>query len=370
MKKQVKMGMLLLCCLMVIAGCGKKPHKNNAGHEETVAIKEGEYAASLPFEASTSRIKHSQISTNLNETMIIGSGLMNLSKEYFSPDQHSYKEGQFLTYDVLDATGQDHVGLLGRTTESNPNGMNLPIDTPIETDGGTKKITPTDVLLIDIYELDWYDGKDLEGISLGIVLNDKIGDSINPDIVKDDKLRAYGEEVGRKTVSYLRKNYPEIGQKTPIYVALYKESGVNTVLPGTFIEEAYFKSKTIGEYSHLDEAWALFPSAQAKEMDADSSNDFDQFIKEIKRFFPEDTSVIGTGKFVDGYLDSLSIKVTMHAKTWAEANAMIQKVNSSLALMKNKDVKLKVNISSDDVLIAAIEREKESSETTVIQLID
>lgn len=368
--KLKKLLLVAMTLLLVVSGCGKHENKKKGSQEETVVVKEGDYAASLPFEASSSRIKHSQISTNLNETMIIGTGLMNLSKEYFDPNTYNYKEGQFLTYDALDATGEDRVGLLGRTSERNPNGMNLAIDTEIDTDSGMKKIGPTDVLLIDIYELDWYDGKDLEGISLGIVLNDKIGDAIKPDIVKDDKLRAYGEEVGRKTVSYLRKTHPEIGQKTPIYVALFKESGVNTVLPGTFIEEAYFKSKTIGQYTKIDEEWALFPSPQASSLDQESAQDFQQVIQEIQRFFPEDTSIIGTGKFVDKSLDMLNIKVSMHAKTWAEANAMIQKVNSSLSLIKNKYVRLKVSMYSDDVLIAAIERERDSNKTTVIQLID
>ena len=275
-----------------------------------------------------------------------------------------------MSYDGFDATGHDRVGLLGRTSEKNPNGMNPAIGTEIDTNNGKKKIGSQDVLLIDIYELDWYDGKDLEGLSLGIVLNDEIGDSVNPDIVSDAKLRAYGEEVGRKVVSYLRKTHPEIGQKTPIYVTLFKESGVNTTLPGTFIEEAYFESKTIGEYSRLNEAWALFPSSAATKLDSTNATYFDRLVKEIKNFFPEDTAVIGTGHFKDKELASLTIDISMHAKTWPEANAMMQKVNSSLSIFSSTSFAIKVRLKSDDVLIGAMQREKGSSKVTVIQLME
>lgn len=364
-------GLLALAAILVVSGCNSssnKPKKDTTS-EETTVIHEGDYAALLPFEASSSRIKHAY-TTNLNEAMIIGVGMMNLSKEHFSPDDYAYKESQFLSYDALDATGLDRVGLLGRTSEKNPNGMNPAIGTEIDTNNGKKKIGSQDVLLIDIYELDWYDGKDLEGLSLGIVLNDEIGDSVNPDIVSDAKLRAYGEEVGRKVVSYLRKTHPEIGQKTPIYVTLFKESGVNTTLPGTFIEEAYFESKTIGEYSRLNEAWALFPSSAATKLDSTNATYFDRLVKEIKNFFPEDTAVIGTGHFKDKELASLTIDISMHAKTWPEANAMMQKVNSSLSIFSSTSFAIKARLKSDDVLIGAMQREKGSSKVTVIQLME
>lgn len=367
MKRKI-LGSLSLAMVLILSGCGK--HNSNSIVESTTAIKSDEYAAMLPFKSSSSRYIHSSLNTDLRENMVIGSGLMELSKQYFSPKQYAYREGEFLTYDALDATRADRVGLLGRTSEKNPNGMNLPIDTEIETNHGIKKISATDVLLIDIYEIDWYDDKDLGGISLAIVLNDKIGNSEKPDIVSDEKLRAYGEEVGRKTVNYLRKTHPEIKSKMPIYVALYKQSGVNTTVPGTFIEEANFVSKTNGTFTKLNEDWAVFPSEKADKLDRNSNTLFQQFASEIKKFFPEDTSVIGTGKFENGYLCSLSIDIGMYAKTWSEANAMIQKVNSSLSIFNDKNVELKVTMKSNGNLIAAIEREKGSTNTTVIQLQD
>ena len=99
-------------------------------------------------------------------------------------------------------------------------------------------------------------------------------------------------------------------------------------------------------------------------------NNFDRLVKEIKNFFPEDTAVIGTGHFKDKELASLTIDISMHAKTWPEANAMMQKVNSSLSIFSSTSFAIKVRLKSDDVLIGAMQREKGSSKVTVIQLME
>ena len=95
-------GLLALAAILVVSGCNSssnKPKKDTTS-EETTVIHEGDYAALLPFEASSSRIKHAY-TTNLNEAMIIGVGMMNLSKEHFSPDDYAYKESQFLSLSLI-----------------------------------------------------------------------------------------------------------------------------------------------------------------------------------------------------------------------------------------------------------------------------
>ena len=363
-------GLLALAAILVVSGCNSssnKPKKDTTS-EETTVIHEGDYAALLPFEASSSRIKHAY-TTNLNEAMIIGVGMMNLSKEHFSPDDYAYKESQFLSYDALDATGLDRVGLLGRTSEKNPNGMNPAIGTEIDTNNGKKKIGSQDVLLIDIYELDWYDGKDLEGLSLGIVLNDEIGDSVNPDIVSDAKLRAYGEEVGRKVVSYLRKTHPEIGQKTPIYVTLFKESGVNTTLPGTFIEEAYFESKTNAEFKAINEKWALFPTSTATKLDGTNATYFDRYKASFQDFLGQDIDMIGKGHFMDNELTDLRINVKLHAKSADEVIAAVQLLDERLSIFSSNNFKITVVVKADDVDVATITRNKGTSSTVAQTLL-
>lgn len=367
---------VILCCLLLLnlSGCnsdnGGDQNNEDPIDEITKVIHEGDYSAQLPFRASDARAKHSQSSSVL-DSFNICSGLMELSKEYFSSDTHSYKESQFITYDILDASDLS-TGLLGRTnSESNPIGLNPEVDTPFELkDKTTKNITSTDVLLYDIYELDWYKSKELEGISLAIMLNDQIGNSDNPDILSETALLTYGKEVGVKVVDYLRTNYPEIGSNLPIYVALYRVNGSNTTLPGSYFAASYFKSKTLAQYTNIVESWQLFPSSAATKEDPTIADNFDSFTNDVKTYFSEDVSVIGKGHYRDKSIVNLHIDINMYAKSGAEIKAAIQLINAKLSLFTSTTYDIQVNILCDTKETAVIARLKGSSDTNVISLIE
>ena len=62
--------------------------------------------------------------------------------------------------------------------------------------------------------MDWYRSNDLEGISLALVLNSKIGDSENPDIITDEMLKTYGEDAASKNCELLKKKHiQKLGRK-------------------------------------------------------------------------------------------------------------------------------------------------------------
>ena len=109
------------------------------------------------------------------------------------------------------------------------------------------------------------------------VLNDKIGTEPDEATIKSDKMKLYGEECARKLVNYLRKAKPEIGNNTPIYVALYNTSSDDATLPGTYFEEAYFESKTNAEFKAINEKWALFPTSTATKLDGTNATYFDRY---------------------------------------------------------------------------------------------
>lgn len=363
----MKKGWLLLCALLLI-GCGSSQGSaQNPGSSITQIVQDGDYAANLPYHESSARIKHATTSTSLDGSFVIGTGLMEYSKEHFGSDDYTYSEGVFLSYDALDAF-DDQQGLLGRTSEKNPNGMNPAIGTKLDTDAGVKAITASDVLLIDIHELDWYRDNELAGLSIAVILNSEIGDSLSPFTVTEEKLKAYGEETGRKIVSYLRKTYPEIGQKIPIYVTLFKESSYNSTLPGVFIEDAYFASGTIGEFSDISEDWAIFPGTAASGLDNVNAAAFNRFVSGLEDFFSLNTAIVGTGHFKDGKLDKLTIDISIYAKTWSEANAMIQKITADLDIFTAQDFEIKAIVRSDDIVIAAMHRKKGSSDVEIITL--
>lgn len=375
MRVKAKLTTALLCAMLVaVSGCSgndeKKADKEKTS-EETTAINEGDYSALLPFKPSDAGQKHTQMAQlygDQSDTIAIGTGLMELSKQHFSPKSYAFRGGVYLDYDTLDSS-QDGSGLLGRTSSSNSSGLNPPVGDSFPTDKGDVKITNNDVLLYDIFEYDWYRSKELKGISLALVLNDKLGSSEDPATVKEDKLKAYGEETARKVVNYLRKSKPEIGDNTPIYVTLFNASKADETLPGTFIEDAYFESKTSAKFSEIKEEWALFPTARATKLDGTNATYFDRYKASFKEFLTQDVDIIGKGHFKNDELTSLNIDVTIHAKSSDEILAGIQLLNERLSIFASNNFKITVTVKADEIIVATITRDKGTNDTVAQILI-
>lgn len=366
MKKTVKCMLISsMCGLLLLSGCSSDDDKKNKVEkttEETKAINEGDYSALLPFSPSDANQKHAEMNTNLNDTLTIGSGLMERSKEYFSSNTYAFRGGVYLDYRTLSP-------LLLRTSDENPNGLNPEVGTTFNTSSGQYKITAKDVVLIDIFEYDWYKGSELGGMSLAIVLNDKVGDDINPSIIKEDQLKLYGEECARKLVNYLRKSKPEIGDDLPIYVTLYNLDSSDSNLPGSYFEEAFFESKTNANFKKINEDWALFPTDKATKLDGTNSTYFDRYKASFKEFLNQDVDMIGKGRFEDGELAELKINVTLRAKSADEVMAGVQLLNDRLSIFSSNNFKISVVVKCNDIDVATITRNKGSSSTVAQTLI-
>ena len=145
-----KLKMMMACVLAVFAlGACDDQDLGNRSETQTIAT-DGDYAAVLPFHASDARQKHTSVISDQGERFNIVTGLMELSKSHFNPNDVAFKESQFLTYDILDASDYS-TGLLGRASDSNPDGLNQRRDESFDTGNGSSAngIAP----LIDIYEL-------------------------------------------------------------------------------------------------------------------------------------------------------------------------------------------------------------------------
>lgn len=370
MKKKTKrlFSLMMACSLTLITACSDD--QENKDGETLKAVDKNDYASLLPYQSSDASQKHASLSTDMTDTFTIGAGLMELSKEYFSPSSHTFREGVYLDFDTLDAVSDGSTGLLGRyNKKSNSIGLNPEIGTVFETeDGSSVAISAMDIPLLDIHEFDWYESGELKGLSLAFVFNDEIGDEINPSTINADKMAVYTKETVRKTVNYLRKKVPEIGNNMPIFVALYNVNSEDASLPGTFYEQAYFKTKINGDFQVVNEQWVLFPTAIATKLDGTTGTSFDRFKAEFKDVMPQDVSIVGKGHYMNGTLSELRITVITHARSSGEVKTAIQLLNDKLSLFSTS-YPITVDISSDDVHVAVIKREEGSSQTSVITLI-
>ncbi len=373
MKMNPKTWLVSILCVMMLLVSGCNNDSNNQSDtenssDETKAINEGDYSALLPFTPSDAGQKHAQMQTNLSDTLTIGTGLMELSKEYFSSKTYAFRGGKYLDYNTLDASA-DKSGLLGRTSRTNANGLNPAVGDEFPTDDGTKEITESDILLLDIFEYDWYDGDELGGLSLALVFNDKIGTEPDEATIEESKMKVYAEECARKLVNYLRKSKPEIGNDTPIYVALYNTASDDASLPGTFFEEAFFKSKTNAEFSAINEQWVLFPTQTASKLDSTNATYFDRYKASFEEFLDQDIDMIGKGHYMDNKLTSLRMDIKLHAKSADEVIAAVQLLDERLSIFTSTDYKITVVVKAEDVDVATITRAKGSSSTVAQMLI-
>lgn len=349
-----------LALVLLLTGC-----KNQGEHEpsadEIKAYTEGDYALRIPYLSNDARQMHGTMSRSLVDNFAIGSGLMEMSKDYFSTSTYAFQEGQFITYAALDAVS-DGEGLLGRNRESNPYGLNPEKDVDVNIgDGNTLK---NGILVKDVYEIDWYSGQELAGLSVCIVMQSQQSDADgNTVYVSEDALRQYGEEAARRVESFLRDK-PEIGDSIPIYMTLYNSSSTDATLPGKFLSEAYMDVRG-RKFTSVTDEWAIIPSVRSKELDINTWTQFTTLKESLQGFVPNDIEMIGKGHYTEKGLIELHIRLNIQAQGYTEAIALLQYFADQLSVFNSQSYEIKVEVYSNALLVGTIDRAIGQSEPSV-----
>lgn len=348
----------MACLLGVLTGCQNEEMKPEE-MIETKSVVSGDYRTQLPFTANDSRQKHAFTTRSLQDSMYIGTGLMDLSKEHFSPNDYVMQEGKFLDYAVLDSS-DGSTGLLGRKSDSNPIGLNPAKGTQFDTGNG---MLSDPVLVNDVYEIDFLKSGEVKGISLAIILNNKFDKTT----ISDDKLLEYGSSIGATLEEYMR-TIEGIDENMPILITLYKNSSTDDALPGSFFAKSFY-NKNKPSYTAVKEEWVMFNSSRADELDSITAGQFSSISDTIHDFLVEDVNMIGKGKFVDGVLSDLRITVTTYAKTGTEAKALSQYLQTLLEGFTSQDFRIRLELKVDNENISLMERQKGESAVKVIEFI-
>lgn len=351
-KSKVLIGLLALCLCACSSG-----NKNQSS-----ALENNSYQAILPYESSDTRSKHVGLIQDTDLRIEMESGLMDLSKQYFSPTSVGYKTHQFLDYDELDATDGSR-GLLGTVRDGNPNGLNPSADEEFDTGNG---LVTNATVLVDIYELDWYSKNNLKGISLGLVVNGDVSDANGSSVeITDEKMKNYLEVTFSKLASYMHERFNEINKNIPIYMAAYRLDESNTTGKGGYVYEGYYKGGQ-GDFHSLKQEWVLVPSSRFSELDATTASEFTSFKEDISKVLPDNTYVTGEAKFENKKIKKLNITITAHGKTAGEVLAVIEDVKDQMSTFKSKKCDYLITVLNDDTVYALIQRKSGSSECSVI----
>ena len=354
-KNKILLSLLALCLCACSAG-----NKNQAS-----ALEDDSYQAILPYETSDTRSKHVGLIQDTDLRIEMESGLMDLSKKYFSPSSVGYKTHQFLDYDELDATDGSR-GLLGTVRDGNPNGLNPSSDEEFDTGNGVVKNA---TILVDIYELDWYSSDNLKGISLGLVVNGDLDGSDGSSIeISDEKMKNYLEVTFSKLASYMHERFNEINKNIPIYMAAYRLDESNATGKGGYVYEGYYKGGQ-GDFTSLKQEWVLVPSSRFTQLDSTSATEFTEFKEDVANVLPDNTYVTGQAKFESKKMKKLNLTITTHGKTAGEVLAVIESVKDKMSTFKSKKCEYLITVLNDDTVYALIQRKTGSSECTVISYV-
>lgn len=321
------------------------------------ALNAGEYEAALPFRESDTRVKHVSLISDMDIRTEMESGLMDLSKQYFSPNDVVFRSHTFLDYDELDATDGSR-GLLGTLRDGNPNGLNPNANEEFDTGNGVVK---GGVILVDIYELDWYNNDKLAGISLGLVVNDKITYNNQEYEITQEKMENYLNVTFSKLVTYMRERFNEVTVNVPIFVAAYElNSDPLSASKGGYVYDGYFDG-TNSSFHTLDQTSMIVPSTEFSQADPEMAANFQEYKNALLNVLPDATFVTGEAKLNGGVTQRLDLTVSAHGKTLAEIMAVSQEAKQNLNLFTDTNCAYNITIENDDEVYALMRRSKDST---------
>lgn len=343
---------------MLLSGCSEE------GARVVQGLRPGDYGAVLPYETSDTRGKHIGLISDIDIRSQLESGLMDLSKQYFSPSDVNFRTHVFLDYDELDATDGSR-GLLGTLRDGNPNGLNPSADEEFDTGNG---IVRGPILVNDIYELDFYSGDTLKGISIGLAVSDAVTQDGQRIEIAPEKMENFLTQTGTKIVSYLRERFNEISPDVPIFIAAYQlNTDENSHSKGGYIFTEYFRGQN-SQVNTLHEEYLIVPSSQFSQAHPEMAQEFETFRQQVMSILSDATYTTGQAKVQDGTIVRLTIHITAHGKTVSEILAVIQSVREDLSAFTDTTCTYKVIIENNSDVCALLEREPDSKSVKVMSI--
>ncbi|ALC87894.1 hypothetical protein AM499_20395 [Bacillus sp. FJAT-22090] len=354
-KKLIGISSLIL--LLIVSGCTPSLDEETEVIQDTekettktviipsLQLDETYYRTLMPYEESASRgLVVSNLATKY-DMKEVENGLLRISQNEFSPDTYLFQEGQYLDTKTLE-------NWLARTNQAegglNPSSEGLT---------GEEKAKKAPVYITHIVEQNYLKKEDntvkLAGVSVGLALNsiyyyqkEDYGawfeEPLSQALIEEN-----GKRIAEEVVSRMRKD--EALANIPIVVGLFKQSSKNAVVPGTYFTYSVAPGgKNVSDWQQVNEEYILFPSADSKEKYRDLDTIFRNFKQDVELYFPNYTSIIGTGYFKDNQLQKLTINIPIQFYGTAEVIGFTQHLAGLVKTHFNTSMNVEVQVNSLD----------------------
>lgn len=316
-----------LLVLVVLSGCfSKDSNVEEIPEVEEIVTnytfsKDGQrYALRIPFTQSRLRINHERRALYKEDTFEITKQLQTMSANYFPVDKYFISEGTVINETL-------YTNLLRYESDSNTNGLNPKANQEYDTVGGRKVEQP--IVLIDLFEMNYYDSNatdaKLSGISIALAINKSVTtESGVSDSLSEQDMITYSENAARKLVSIIRQ-LPNMSQ-VPIFIGLYSLEKADSNLSGGYVSSAYFKS-TSGQFEQVKQEWMMVPSAAASRLFPEFMTEFEIMKRAVGDFIPEEqVGFVGKVRVINDEIQYLQLSVNLQGKTYLEVQGVIQYV--------------------------------------------
>ncbi|MGF2061789.1 CamS family sex pheromone protein [Mammaliicoccus sciuri] len=352
----MKKGFLILASVILLTACSSdttqkdNQDKSDKEKEQTKQIYTGMqissdyYRTLLPFKVSAARglTQDNMISSYNSEAF--ESGLLDISKQTFSPDDYLYRDGQFLDKDTVRAylapkyTKAEIKNMSDDEKEQNNARENLGLNPTHKGETDPEKIaenSPT--YLSHIIEQDYFTESDakkqkISGMTIGLAMNseyvyqkEEYGETYTKKL-DNKEVEKKGKEMAEEILSRLRVR--DDLKNIPINFGIFIQSGEGDIKPGKFVSYASSEGgkRNVKSWEKMNQKYVTIPSNDAADLDENLNSNFEQFNQDLQKYFPNFTQSVGTGKFDDDKLTELEIKVPLDYYGKAEVIGVTQYV--------------------------------------------
>ncbi|ALX50616.1 hypothetical protein AOX59_10810 [Lentibacillus amyloliquefaciens] len=352
-------------------------------------LSEENYRTILPYRPSASRGVITNQMGNRVDIDEMETGLRRLSKEHFDPEQLFFEEGQYLTSDMLyswldtDPT-EEMINAMQESDDYNEEdienaqrALNPPLDeeesltdeTASKEDYEENPKYLSHILEHNFLKRNEDDSVELAGASIGIALKSVFtyeadGNTQHRDIPESEMMEK-GQEIAQTVLERVR-NIEELSD-VPIMIALYREEGQGSPVPGNFVAKTAIESgqASIDEWETVNEENILFPSDEGEEKYYDTQQLVQNFSSRIEEYFPNYVGVVGEGFYIDEELQQLTLEIPIEFYSEGEVLGFTQYTYGLVEEMFQDYYDLEVKITSSEKLESIIFREAGSSEVNV-----
>lgn len=371
MKKLNKVILSIAGLALLMAGCGNlqnsqlsssggsnNSNKKTAEVQTTGQTNNNYYQGIIrngQYQVSKARGINVDNESNQFDVKSFSSGLINLSKTEFPTNKYLFQEGQYINSKTAKKW-------LARQSSNNPDGLN-PSD-----NGQTDPNKRNPIYLQQLLEQDFVTNNNnkvnLAGMSIGLGLNSvdtytkqQYGATYETKISQaaDEQ---QGKQMAAKVLSRLRQ-MKGISNNIPIMIALYRQSGPNSLVGGTFFAYAISKNGTnLGTWHKIDQQNEVLPVINnAKPINSNVANAFNNFRNAVKQFFPNLSGVTAQVRYENGSLAGMNITITTQFYSETEITSFAQFVATEAAKDLPGNVPIQINIQSVQGMQAFVARD-------------